>query len=349
MSEARNGSCGASAPLVSAVIPSYNYGHFVCEAVESALAQTYPNIEVVVVDDGSTDDTRERLAPYTDRIRYIHQTNSGLSAARNTGIRHARGEWIALLDADDLWHPDKTTLQLASAKRVGRVALIGSPPARAMPKELPLHPPLHRVGVSDFLLSSRMGPSSALIRRDAFSVVGNFDETLRSVEDRDMWLRLAAQYPAVVVESPCWSYRTHSGQMSRAAKRMYDNYHKVLESFFENHPDHAMLRNMAYSYLYFDSSLCFLECGERWRALGMLLRSFADHLNPLPDTWRPYLFRFKLMVRILLGDQLFHWLHRLLKVRLDDQLEPLPPPIKKVEEAEKAEPALAGEQQAVGQ
>src|SRR5487761_1421423 len=102
-------------PLVTAIIPAYNYGPLVVEAVESACAQTYPRMEVIVVDDGSTDDTQGRLRPYLDRIRYIRQENRGLSAARNTGIQAAQGEWNALLDADDVWHPQKTAVQIDAA------------------------------------------------------------------------------------------------------------------------------------------------------------------------------------------------------------------------------------------
>ena len=105
--------------LISVVIPTYNYGHFVTEAVDSVLAQTYRHYEVVVVDDGSTDDTRARLAPYGDRIRYIHQENQGLSAARNTGIRAARGGVIGLLDSDDKWHPRKLETQAAFLRLTG--------------------------------------------------------------------------------------------------------------------------------------------------------------------------------------------------------------------------------------
>src|SRR5688572_5767710 len=99
-------------PLVSVVIPTYNYGHLVAEAVDSALAQTYPAVEVLVVDDGSTDDTWDRLARYGDRIRCVRQANAGLSAARNTGIRAAHGEYVALLDSDDAFHPRKLDLQM---------------------------------------------------------------------------------------------------------------------------------------------------------------------------------------------------------------------------------------------
>jgi hypothetical protein len=106
---------------------------------------------------------------------------------------------------------------------------------------------------------------------------------------------------------------------------MYDNYRKVLEKFFDEHPDHAALKHLGYSYLYFDSSLCFLEAGERWQALGLLLRSFADHVNPLPDTWRPHLFRCKLLIRLLLGERLFGWLNRWRKSSLFGPFDPTPP------------------------
>jgi len=96
-----------SRPFISVVIPTYNYARYVTQAVDSVLAQTYPAGEIVVVDDGSTDNTRERLQPYWARIHYVYQANQGLSAARNAGIRVARGDVIALLDSDDLWHPRK--------------------------------------------------------------------------------------------------------------------------------------------------------------------------------------------------------------------------------------------------
>ncbi len=115
-----------SDPLISAVIPTYNYGHFVTAAVRNVLAQTYRNLEVIVVDDGSKDNTRERLAPYLDRIRYVYQENQGPSAARNTGIRSATGEWVALLDSDDLWHPRKLELQVKYLQAHPEVGLLGS-------------------------------------------------------------------------------------------------------------------------------------------------------------------------------------------------------------------------------
>lgn len=98
---------------VSVVIPTYNREKIIAEAVESALAQTYAKVEILVVDDGSIDDTENRLAAYGDRIRYIKQTNGGASSARNRGILESTGEWVAFLDSDDLWHPEKLATQMA--------------------------------------------------------------------------------------------------------------------------------------------------------------------------------------------------------------------------------------------
>src|SRR5208337_4579078 len=97
---------------VSVVIPTYNRGELLIETIESILAQTAKPGEVIVVDDGSTDDTQERLARYADRVRYVRQPNQGVAAARNHGVREARGKWIAFIDSDDVWHPRKLECQL---------------------------------------------------------------------------------------------------------------------------------------------------------------------------------------------------------------------------------------------
>jgi glycosyltransferase involved in cell wall biosynthesis len=266
-----------NAELVSAVIPAYNYGQFVCEAVDSALEQSYPAMEVIVVDDGSTDDTRQRLAAYGSRIRYVWQSNSGLSAARNTGIREAHGAWVAFLDADDVWHRDKTARQLAAARAIGQPALIGSRGADTLPIELPAKPEARSLTVCDFLLALPMGPSGTIVRREAFDVVGFFDESLRSVEDRDMWLRLAARCPAAAVDCSCWWYRTHAGQMHRHAARMAANYRAVLEGFFARHAQFAPLRAMGLSYMEADLAWSYYLEGDRRAAVARLLRSLWLH------------------------------------------------------------------------
>src|SRR3989304_595361 len=101
-------------PRVSVIIPTYNTAHYIAPAVESVLGQTYQDTEIIVVDDGSTDNTRTVLTPYMDRIQYIVQDNKGRSEARNRGIHQSQGEFIAFLDADDLWLPDKLSQQVAA-------------------------------------------------------------------------------------------------------------------------------------------------------------------------------------------------------------------------------------------
>lgn len=288
--------------MVSVVIPSYNYGKFVVEAVESALAQTYSPLEVIVVDDGSTDDTRERLARYSDRIKYIWQENRGLSAARNTGIRNANGVWVALLDADDCWHPQKIEVQLGAVAGEMNLGLLGCRSSRVLPPTLSFTPPTRALTVRDFLLSARIGPSGALIRRDCFETVGYFNEQLRSIEDRDMWLRIAARFHAVLVESPCWWYRYHPGQMSRSADRMFQNYRRVLDDFFRSHPEHRGLYRIAHSYLYYDAALAYFEQGQRLAAVWKLLGSVWRMPFGLGDERiRNRLLRAKAAFRMLFG------------------------------------------------
>jgi glycosyltransferase involved in cell wall biosynthesis len=290
--------------LVSAVIPAHNHGRYVGEAVDSALAQTYSPIEVVVVDDGSTDDTRSRLPPYTKLIRYLHQERGGLSAARNAGIQEAKGEWIALLDADDLWHPEKLELQLRAAARLDGVALVGSPPCSVLPERLPPEPEVQLVGVKDFLTWTPMSPSSSILRRSCLDQVGLFDESLTSVEDRDMWLRVAARFPVAMISSPCWSYRSHPEQMNRDPVRMYDNFVRVLRKFFSAHPEHRGLESLGWAFLHVDACLAFREAGDERRALDHLLRSLKGHPGPLPRGRGKALLRARLFL-LLVKERLF--------------------------------------------
>ncbi|HVX15437.1 MAG TPA: glycosyltransferase family A protein [Pirellulales bacterium] len=276
----------AHEPLVSAVIPSYNGGPFVAEAVASACAQTYPRMEIVFVDDGSTDDTYERLRPYLGRIRYLRQENRGLSAARNAGIAAAQGQWIALLDSDDVWHAEKTSVQLKAA-REHNALLVGSRPTSLSPAPLPLQPAARVLGLSDFVVSAPIGPSGTIIHRGCFEKVGLFDETLRSIEDRDMWLRIASEFVCLQVQSPCWWYRVHQGQMSRRAGRMFDNYRRVLDKFFATSPRHHALRAMAYSYLYADAAWAYFAEGDRRRAISYLLKSVCRYPGRLKGAGRP--------------------------------------------------------------
>lgn len=289
---------------VSVIIPAFNYGAFVSDAVESALAQTRPPLEIIVVDDGSTDDTPQRLARYIrdGRIRYIRQVNRGLPSARNSGIRYARGEWVAFLDADDLWHRRLLELYVSAAQRHPDASVVGSPPSRAMPELLPAEPRVGDISVNDFLTSTPITGSSVMVRRERFAQVGGFDETLTSVEDRDMWLRLASRFRVVQVDAPCWQYRQHGAQMSRRAKRMLRNFERVLRKFFRGSPEFRDSLAAGYAFMYLDAAKCYYDEGDGVRALYYLLRSWLRFPLRAADS-RPAgrLLRSKLLVKFLLG------------------------------------------------
>lgn len=288
--------------FVSVIIPSYNCAEFICEAVESAIAQTYADIEIIVVDSGS-DGTRELLARYSERIQYIYQSPQGLSAARNLAIRQAKGEWIALLDADDVWHPEKTELQLRAAARLPGCALVSSAASHAMPPMLEPEPQARELSVTDFLLSTPIGPSGTLLRRDALDAAGMFDESLPFVEDRDMWLRMAARFPCLFVDSPCWWHRKRAGQMSRDAIGNHAAYKRVLRKFLAEQPAYRRMRRAAWSYFYESTAWMHFQEGYRARAFVHLMKSCWLHPREYRLVKRAQWHRAKTAVRYLAGDR----------------------------------------------
>ncbi len=276
-------------PLITAVIPTFNYGRFVASAVESALAQTYANVEIIVVDDGSTDDTRQRLTPYLDRIRYIHQENGGLSAARNTAIRAAAGEWIALLDADDAWHPRKLELQMRCLQdQPAAIGLLATdsfsdqrtswPAVDGMPLAV-----IHYT-LEDVVGQSRFGPSTALIRKSCLEAVGLFDPALRSVEDRDMWIRLAGQCTLAKLPLPLLFYRVHAASLSNKCAAMERYELQVLAKAFTQIPalrGRWSLKRHTYSQAAFVSAQVFRSNGYPAAALKRMLWSYLYWPLPL--------------------------------------------------------------------
>jgi glycosyltransferase involved in cell wall biosynthesis len=222
--------------LVSVVIPTYNYGHYVTEAVESALAQTYPAVEVIVIDDGSTDDTRQRLAPFGEGIRYVYQENQGLSAARNTGIREARGRFVAFLDSDDRFHPRKLELQMEAFARGPELGLVGTVSLSDEPLTWGDTPPspqtLIALTLDDLVIGSPFPPSSALARAECFAAVGTFDTALRSAEDRDLWIRIGTRFPVARVATPLTWYRQTPGSMSKNPEKMEVAERMVIDKAF---------------------------------------------------------------------------------------------------------------------
>lgn len=229
---------------LSAIIPAYNCARYLAEAIASALAQDSVDLEVVVVDDGSTDDTQSILASFGDRIRTLRQENRGLPAARNTGILASRGELIAFLDADDTWERDKSRKQLAYLEANPACGLVFcdvfrmdesgrriAPVLGDKAKEVPTGRCLERLFLGNFVLVP-----GVVVRRDVLERAGPFDESLRSVEDYDMWLRIAAIAEVGIVPEPLASWRERAGQMSRSRDRVLEYEALVLERALQRMP-----------------------------------------------------------------------------------------------------------------
>jgi len=205
---------------VSVIIPTFNRRHIVPEAIESALGQTMPPAEILVIDDGSSDDTRERLRAYGQRIVYRYQSNAGLSAARNHGMKIATQPFIALLDDDDVWHPMKLELQMRCLDADGGLGLLGTEqfdwPAPAFEQlSADLEPRVIPMSWERLAVRTLIPVSSVVFRRELVERIGDFDVRLKSSEDRDFCLRAAQVTRLGMIITPLVGYRDTPGSMCK--------------------------------------------------------------------------------------------------------------------------------------
>jgi glycosyltransferase involved in cell wall biosynthesis len=210
-------------PTITALIPTHNSDSYIRDTVASVLAQTYPMHEVIVVDDGSTDRTEQVLSSYSGRIRYVRQPNAGPPAARNAGLKLATGEWIALLDSDDLWVPKKTELQMNYVRDHQTCSLVYTDmktfDATGIIEESVkisrnLNLPSGRIFPQVFA-ETLFQTSSVLIRKSCVDRVGGFDTSLRMGDDYEFFLRMARHYEVGYVDEPLVLYRQHLTQGTR--------------------------------------------------------------------------------------------------------------------------------------
>ena len=232
-----------SSPKVSVIVATYNRRDYVQEAINSVLEQTYPNFEIIVVDDGSSDDTDKILSKYGTRIHYKYQKNQGESVARNQGVASATGEYIAFLDDDDLWLPEKLARQveiLDENPDIGLVATQGFlidqhsnliPDRYAFPK--------HSTGLvelPEIILNSPIGPSSSIVRRSVLAKIGAFDPLLKYGEDWDFVIRTGVHFSIFYLNEPLVYMRAQSPDRqsnfllnSMKAHRRYEDHMHILE------------------------------------------------------------------------------------------------------------------------
>ena len=214
-------------PEISVIIPTYNRVSMVVEAVESVLAQDMTDFELIVINDGSTDETEERLSVYGSRLKYYQQENAGVSAARNRGVRFSVAPLLAFLDSDDLWLPSKLQVQHAYMTENPEIHICQTEEIwwrngrRVNPKK---H---HQKPAGDIFQRSLelclVSPSAVMMRRELLEKVGYFDEELPMAEDYDLWLRVAVDYPVVLLPEPLVIKRGgHPDQLS--ARKGIDRY-----------------------------------------------------------------------------------------------------------------------------
>jgi glycosyltransferase involved in cell wall biosynthesis len=261
--------------LVSVVVPAYNSGRFIGEAIQSVREQSHRELELLVVDDGSTDDTPEVVARFGSRVTLVRQANSGAAVARNTGMRLARGRFVAFLDADDVWLPGKLAAQIAHLARHPEVSLCctgwellhpdasGHYACDRSPAEGGLlgagHTP---VTYTDLLLDCHVWTSTVLMRRELIDQVGGFNPALRRGQDYDYWLRASRVTPIHRLDTALALYRMGSGHGKKFADKNWELavISKALAQWGSTGPDG-----------------CGLSAGQIRRRLWQLNLNFGYH------------------------------------------------------------------------
>jgi GT2 family glycosyltransferase len=243
-------------PTVSVVIPTYNYANYVGTAIDSVLAQTYAPLEIIVVDDGSTDDTASRLAAYGDRIRVDHRKNCGCAASRNAGLRQARGEYVAFLDADDSWDPEKLERQIRAAIAHPDAVLIGCGFRLTDSQFRTLHSlpgkPVHLPSASAVRALMRFdvhigGASAVMARTSILQSEQGFNEGLVYSEDWEAWMRVASHGTVHILEDVLCSVRQHHQGTFRSATRLREGMMKATDLAIVRHGAGWLERRRAYA------------------------------------------------------------------------------------------------------
>ena len=237
----------------SIIIPAYNAIKYLPETLDSVLKQTFRNFEVLIINDGSSDNIIEWAADIIDpRVKLISQDNQGVSAARNAGIKKSRGEYIAFIDADDLWEPTKLEKQLQCLKKNPSLGLIHT----AMTLIDEKGKSLGRTFISNIegdalkalLEENTIVTSSVTVRRNCLETVGNFDNSLRSSEDWELWVRIACRYPFALIKEPLVFYRQHPHNTTKNWQMLEQDLHCIEQVYRAVPQKLSYLKNRTYAH-----------------------------------------------------------------------------------------------------
>jgi glycosyltransferase involved in cell wall biosynthesis len=261
-------------PRVSIITPTYNAAKYLPAAIDSVLGQTCTDWELIIVDDGSTDNTRSLVASYLpilgEKLRYLYQSNRGQSAARNAGLQVAKSEFVATLDADDLWLPTRLARGLAIMDRCSHVGLVHSKVARVDIHgdivgyfDFPAKYQAGKIAVNIYDRRANILSPTVLLRRQCLEVVGFFDETLAATEDRDLWFRIAERYEVAYIDEILAHLRRTPGSASSDASRVLKAQLSFVRKHYERGACGRAARRRALGQIY-------REQGDAWFSSGQL-------------------------------------------------------------------------------
>jgi len=279
-------------PLVSVVLPTYNMARFLPDALRSVLDQTYRNLEVHVIDDGSTDDPREAIASLTSdpRVHFHTIKNSGQARAKNVGIHAAKGEFVAFIDADDLWVLDKLERQLPLFVRP-EIGVVYSDyrwmDVNCAP--LPTLKVVPRTGriTNELLIENFVTGMASVVRRECFEVVGAFDESLSMGIDYELWLRISTRFEFEYLDYVTYLYRSWGGQMSKNFEKRLDCAITIMKGFIDANPGLVPppVENEAWAHTFVYGGDGFVQVGQRRRALSWYMKALRTRPHYVP-AWK---------------------------------------------------------------
>ena len=297
----------AEQALISVITPTYNRAAFLAEAIDSVLAQSFQNFELLIVDDGSTDDTQTVVNNYKHdaRVVYQFQENQGQSVARNNALHHSRGEFICFLDSDDRWLPERLQWALDAFEAQPFVGVVYG-------DELVMNEAGQVTGskstggdqsgrILPAMLKDNIIPlNTGMIRKECLEKVGGVDPTIRVADDYDMWLRLSAYYDFLHIPKVMAHYRVMNVQISSDVRRRLSTNAEILKQFEERHGDRASAAEMngGWAYFYERGARAYAANGhwhEAYGSLAQLLRRVPFSLSAWRTALRVSLLRIQAM------------------------------------------------------
>lgn len=277
-------------PKVSVILPTYNRASYLYSAIKSVLNQTFKDFEIIIVDDASTDNTKQIIDKFDDRrIYYIrHKENKGGSAARNTGIKRSKGEFIAFLDDDDLWMPNKLEKQLNFINNNHEISVVytGAWVINKHGKITDIITPSLRGNIFPKLLKKNYigSCSTVLIKKECINRVGLFDENLSASQDFDLWIRLAKHYYFDYINEPLFFYRVHEKRITtnpqkrlRAKKLLYTKHSEELDRLVDNTQARKIL-----GFWHYVLGVLYCQCGEIGQGKKELIMAIRNDPSSIP-------------------------------------------------------------------